>query len=527
MSSLCGFSIALRSSSGKAGHPGADSRPALPRRSPGHRSSLPEILIIENTWTHFAVGDLLTVNPCKSLSFPPNSPFHSLVACALWLALLTGVQADGRPGDDAYKKLRNADGLARKGRAQEASKTYLEAVQLYNKALEADPDNRSFRQNHLYCLDKSALVLIKQADSLRKAGNFSEATVLYAGAIERYEDVHSLLKEEKFSGNIEYARVHGRSSAFKDALARKAPAPELELPVAGGSEQTLKLSDYRGTFVLLEFFASWCKSCVESAPQISKLQGDIRKDDLTVIRVCLDEVTGFKRRGQGLAAFLRALPADHLVALGTDETSEYYAVESVPTRILIDRKGNLVRQITHDADLRHEVGSIIQANMEPEENAEPVRTGRDRDDVSDFLKEAVDGKTLRTIKGLRYQPGISTPYSGWVKGTHQSGNVAALMQYKDGKAHGLAMRWDRDGKKIAEGAFRENKMDGVWTEWHENGQKRGESRYRNGRIDGRLTLWRADGTKIAEGAFRDGKEISRTWWNSQGSVVETEEEAMK
>ena len=165
--------------------------------------------------------------------------------------------------------------------------------------------------------------------------------------------------------------------------------------------------------------------------------------------------------------------------------------------------------------------------MEPEENAEPVRTGRDRDDVSDFLKEAVDGKTLRTINGLRYQPGISTPYSGWVKGTHQSGNVAALMQYKDGKAHGLAMRWDRDGKKIAEGAFRENKMDGVWTEWHENGQKKGESRYRNGRIDGRLTLWRADGTKIAEGAFRDGKEISRTWWNSQGSVVETEEEAMK
>jgi len=299
------------------------------------------------------------------------------------------------------------------------------------------------------------------------------------------------------------------------------------LPTAGDSKQTLKLIDYRGKFVLLDFFASWCPTCAKNTPKILQLQKSIGKADLAVIGVCLDDVSGFKRRGRDRTKFLQSLPVENLVALGSDEMAEVYAIERAPTMILIDREGNLVREIPYNADFDHKIGPIIQANKNPEGTLDPNRTRTDRADISELIKGAVDGRGLRTAKGIRYQAGISTPYSGWVKGTHKSGNVAALLQLKDGKVNGLAIRWDKDGRKITEGAFRDNKMDGVWTEWHENGQKKGESRYRNGKIDGVLTLWRENGKKVMEGTFRSGKEISKKWWDSQGLEVETEEEALK
>ena len=120
-------------------------------------------------------------------------------------------------------------------------------------------------------------------------------------------------------------------------------------------------------------------------------------------------------------------------------------------------------------------------------------------DVKRLLKEAVERDSLEERDGLYYHN--NEPYSGWVKGMYDSGQLEKLTQFKDGKRHGLLMGW------------------------HANGQKKGETTFKNGKPDALLTKWHSNGQKAVEGIFKDGEEVSVKYWNSKGEEVESLEES--
>ena len=120
-------------------------------------------------------------------------------------------------------------------------------------------------------------------------------------------------------------------------------------------------------------------------------------------------------------------------------------------------------------------------------------------DIERLLKEAVDAESLPERDGLIYHD--NKPYSGWGKMIHDSGQVQALSQFKDGKPDGLWTSWHENGQKVKEGIWKDGKPDGPYTEWHENGQK------------------------ATEVTFKDGEEVSTKHWNSKGEEVEAADEA--
>ena len=122
-------------------------------------------------------------------------------------------------------------------------------------------------------------------------------------------------------------------------------------------------------------------------------------------------------------------------------------------------------------------------------------------DIERLLKEAVDAESLPERDGLIYHD--NKPYSGWGKMIHDSGQVQALSQFKDGKPDGLWTSWHENGQKVKEGIWKDGKPDGPYTEWHENGQK------------------------AIEVTFKDGEEVSTKHWNSKGEEVETAAEAFE
>ena len=122
-------------------------------------------------------------------------------------------------------------------------------------------------------------------------------------------------------------------------------------------------------------------------------------------------------------------------------------------------------------------------------------------DVERLLKEAVDMESLEERDDLAYQD--NKPYSGWAKMIHDSGQVQALSQFKDGKPDGLFTVWADNGQKVKEGILKDGKPGGPYTEWHENGQK------------------------ATEVTFKDGEEVSTKHWNSKGEEVETAAEAFE
>ena len=117
---------------------------------------------------------------------------------------------------------------------------------------------------------------------------------------------------------------------------RGVQAPDFELATLDG--QKVKLSDYRGKAVLLNFWATWCAPCKVEMPWFVDLQKQYGKDGLVILGVAMDDSEPPK-----IAQFASEMGVNYPVLLGTDKVSEEYGnVEYLPTSFYINRQGKIV-----------------------------------------------------------------------------------------------------------------------------------------------------------------------------------------
>jgi len=79
----------------------------------------------------------------------------------------------------------------------------------------------------------------------------------------------------------------GRQPIFDKSLIGKA-APDFSLPQLG-SPTPLRLSEYQGKLVLLNFWASWCPPCREEMPTFIKMQKQFGGDNFTILGVSIED----------------------------------------------------------------------------------------------------------------------------------------------------------------------------------------------------------------------------------------------
>ena len=123
---------------------------------------------------------------------------------------------------------------------------------------------------------------------------------------------------------------------------KKGIAPEIELVSPKGKK--IKLSDLKGKFVLIDFWASWCGPCRVENPNVVEAYKKYRKGKFKngkgfeVFSVSLD---------REVEAWKNAIKIDHLdwSTHGIDsegKASESYGVNSIPSAFLIDGDGNII-----------------------------------------------------------------------------------------------------------------------------------------------------------------------------------------
>lgn len=121
-----------------------------------------------------------------------------------------------------------------------------------------------------------------------------------------------------------------------NALEVGAAAPELDLPGAGG---TVRLADYRGKLVYVDFWASWCKPCLQSFPWMNEMQERYGAKGFQVIGVNVDAKSDDARR------FLSETPAKFVVAFDArGEAPKSYAIKGMPTSFLVGPDGKVLLQ---------------------------------------------------------------------------------------------------------------------------------------------------------------------------------------
>ena len=136
-----------------------------------------------------------------------------------------------------------------------------------------------------------------------------------------------------------------------------AMAPELAF--LNPEDKTLKLSDLKGKYVLIDFWASWCGPCRRENPHVVSLYNKYKDKGFEVFSVSLDN---------NAAAWTKAIEADKLSWTNhvsdlkgwSSAAAKLYGVNSIPATFLVDKEGRIVAKNLRGQELTNILQSIFE-----------------------------------------------------------------------------------------------------------------------------------------------------------------------
>jgi peroxiredoxin len=145
-------------------------------------------------------------------------------------------------------------------------------------------------------------------------------------------------------------------------------APDFTLQSLEG--KSVRLSDYRGKAILLNFWATYCDPCKVEMPWIVDLQKQYASQGLQVIGVAMDDA------GPGeIAKFAREMGVNYPILIGKDEVGDAYGgLLYLPTTFYIGRDGKIVDKVFGIRG-RSEIEDDIKKALAQGQNVQAQKTG--------------------------------------------------------------------------------------------------------------------------------------------------------
>lgn len=132
-------------------------------------------------------------------------------------------------------------------------------------------------------------------------------------------------------------------------------APEISLPNPEG--QLVNLSDLRGKYVLIDFWAAWCKPCRHENPNVVKLYNEYKDQGFEVFGVSLDRTK---------EAWVKAIEEDKLtwthvsdLKYFNSEAAAIYQINAIPATYMLDPEGRIIAKDLRGASLVNKLKEIF------------------------------------------------------------------------------------------------------------------------------------------------------------------------
>lgn len=124
-----------------------------------------------------------------------------------------------------------------------------------------------------------------------------------------------------------------------ELLETGAKAPDFSLKTPEG--KTVKLSDFHGKYVVLDFWASWCPDCIKDIPNMKRMYETYKDRGIVFLGVSFDDnkdnwTAMIKKQG------IKYTQVSELKKWKTTEVSKAYKINWIPTLYLIDKEGKVV-----------------------------------------------------------------------------------------------------------------------------------------------------------------------------------------
>ena len=159
---------------------------------------------------------------------------------------------------------------------------------------------------------------------------------------------------ENYPGTIAILQMKQQLDEMR-VLAVGQPAPEIELPNPDGT--IVKLSDLRGKYVLIDFWAAWCKPCRQENPNVVRLYNQYKDKGFEVFGVSLDRTK---------EDWVKAIADDGLTWTQVSDlkyfnsvAAELYQIQAIPATYMIDPDGKIIAKDLRGPSLENKLSELF------------------------------------------------------------------------------------------------------------------------------------------------------------------------
>nr|WP_121273873.1 TlpA disulfide reductase family protein [Pedobacter schmidteae] len=144
-------------------------------------------------------------------------------------------------------------------------------------------------------------------------------------------------------------------AAIREKISRMKVTPTgMEAPDFTRKDQygkTIRLSDYRGKLVLLDFWGSWCVPCRQTHPHLRELYAQYKSKGLEIVAVANEKGADLERAKRAWLAAIKKDDANWVHVLndegsGAPDIVKAYGITGYPTKLLLDHHGKILMRVS-------------------------------------------------------------------------------------------------------------------------------------------------------------------------------------
>lgn len=163
------------------------------------------------------------------------------------------------------------------------------------------------------------------------------------------------------AGNIDRSALSElREGSMRKLQFHEAPKPVVEAELLDAEDGVHALSDFRGKYVVLNFWATWCAPCREEMPSLDRLEAALGGENFAVVTVA----TG-RNPVPGIRKFFDEVGIAHLPIL-RDPTQQFardMAVLGLPATMILNPEGQEIARLIGDAEWDSDSAQAIIAAL--------------------------------------------------------------------------------------------------------------------------------------------------------------------